>query len=228
MNHRLKWFLALSAAVHAAALVVWTATLPDAGRTGQVLQLAVMVNAGQTASTPEADPGIRNSQTAASAKPPAPRDRRNAPARRAGSEPPAGVEADAGATRRARDSAPQDMAATTAAAGTSTVAADGPLPGREESDRQLRNGVLELVGQRLSYPVIARRRGWQGVVTLELHIEADGLISGLQVTGTSGYPVLDRAAMEALRLASIPGAAHWLHGRSIDMLIPVEYRLLDS
>jgi protein TonB len=120
------------------------------------------------------------------------------------------------------------MAATTAAAGTSTVAADGPLPGREESDRQLRNGVLELVGQRLSYPVIARRRGWQGVVTLELHIEADGLISGLQVTGTSGYPVLDRAAMEALRLASIPGAAHWLHGRSIDMLIPVEYRLLDS
>jgi len=34
--------------------------------------------------------------------------------------------------------------------------------------------------------------------------------------------------MKSLQLASIPGAGQWLHGRSIDMLVPVEYRLLES
>ncbi len=103
-----------------------------------------------------------------------------------------------------------------------------PRPSHEESDRHLRDSVLRLVTQRLSYPAIARRKGWQGVVTLELHIEPDGLISDLQVNETSGYPALDHAAVKSLQLASIPGAGAWLHGRSIDMLVPVEYRLLDS
>jgi protein TonB len=116
----------------------------------------------------------------------------------------------------------------TAADSAEKLAASSPFPSQEESDRHLRSSVLELITQRLSYPAIARRKGWQGVVTLELHIESDGLISSLQVNETSGYPALDQAAVKSLQLASIPGARHWLHGRSIDMLIPVEYRLLDS
>ena len=88
--------------------------------------------------------------------------------------------------------------------------------------------MLELVTQRLSYPAIARRKGWQGVVILALHIESDGLISDLHVNETSGYAALDKAAIKSLQLASIPGARQWLHGHSIDMLIPIEYRLLDS
>ena len=101
-------------------------------------------------------------------------------------------------------------------------------PSQEESDRHLRSSVLELVTQRLSYPAIARRKGWQGVVILALHIESDGLISDLHVNETSGYAALDKAAIKSLQLASIPGARQWLHGHSIDMLIPIEYRLLDS
>ena len=87
---------------------------------------------------------------------------------------------------------------------------------------------MELITRKLTYPAIARRKGWQGTVKMQLHIEADGAITRLQVDETSGYRILDRAAMECLQLASLPGAARWLHGQAIDIVVPVEYRLVDS
>jgi len=216
MTHHLKWFLALSVAIHAAALVVWSGPVPDAGNPGQVLLLDVMDKTGQTASLPAPDPANRRSPAAAMARRPAPPHEPVYTARHASSEAAVEVKTDPVDIHRPDSSAPENMAASS------------PLPSREESDRHLRNRVLQLVTQRLSYPAIARRKGWQGIVTLELHIEADGLISSLHINETSGYPALDRAAVKALQLASIPGAGQWLHGRSIDMLVPVEYRLLDG
>jgi protein TonB len=224
MSHHLKWFMALSAAIHAAALVVWIDPLPDAGNPGQVLLLDVTDKTGQTASLPAIDPENSSSQTAAMARRPAPPREPVYTARHARSEQAAEVETNPVDTHRPDTPDPENMDASSAA----SLAASSPVPGREESDRHLRNRVLQLVTQRLSYPPIARRKGWQGIVTLELHIEADGLISSLHINETSGYPALDRAAVKALQLASIPGAGQWLHGRSIDMLVPVEYRLLDS
>jgi len=216
MTHHLKWFLALSVAIHAAALVVWSGPVPDAGNPGQVLLLDVMDKTGQTAPLPAPDPANRRSPAAALARRPAPPHEPVYTARHASSEGAVEVKTDPADIHRPDSPAPENMAASS------------PLPSREESDRHLRNRVLQLVTQRLSYPAIARRKGWQGIVTLELHIEADGLISSLHINETSGYPALDRAAVKALQLASIPGAGQWLHGRSIDMLVPVEYRLLDG
>ena len=34
--------------------------------------------------------------------------------------------------------------------------------------------------------------------------------------------------MRCLQLAYIPGAERWLQGQAIDIVIPVEYRLVDS
>jgi TonB family protein len=224
MSHHFKWFLALSVALHAAALVVWIGPLPDAGNPGLVLLLDVTDTTGQTASLPAMDSETRNSQAAVMARHSTPPYEPVYTTHRASSEQAIEMETDPVDTHRPDTPAPENMAAGRAA----SLAASSPLPSREESDRHLRNRVLQLVTQRLSYPAIARRKGWQGIVTLELHIEADGLISSLHVNATSGYPALDRAAVKALQLASIPGAGQWLHGRSIDMLVPVEYRLLDS
>jgi outer membrane biosynthesis protein TonB len=58
-----------------------------------------------------------------------------------------------------------------------------------------------------------------------LHIESDDHISRLHVTETSGYPVLDQAAISSLQLASVPYAGQWLNGHAIDIMVPVEYRL---
>ena len=87
---------------------------------------------------------------------------------------------------------------------------------------------MDLIAQKLSYPAIARRKGWQGIVRLELHIEADGRISDLHIDESSGYSVLDEAALLSLQLANVPDAAQWLRGRAIDMIVPVEYRLIDG
>ena len=87
---------------------------------------------------------------------------------------------------------------------------------------------MDLLTRKLNYPAIARRKGWQGVVKLELHIEPDGLISDLHIDQTSGYAVLDEAALQTLQLANVPNAAQWLHGETTNIIIPVEYRLIDG
>ena len=119
-------------------------------------------------------------------------------------------------------------AAIETATATAAAVASSPVLQREETDRHLRNSVTELVSRELTYPAIARRKGWQGIVKLELHIEADGSITDLQLAESSGYSILDRAAMQCLQFASLPGAARWLRGQTIDIVVPVEYRLVDS
>jgi protein TonB len=103
-----------------------------------------------------------------------------------------------------------------------------PAPGQQEAERRLRDSVLELIAKQLKYPPIARRKGWQGIVQLELHIEPDGRISRLRIDRTSGYPVLDNAAAHALQFANLPQARQWLGGQAVDLIIPVEYRLLEG
>ncbi len=82
-----------------------------------------------------------------------------------------------------------------------------------------------ITGQ-LNYPAIARRKGWQGVVKLQLLIESDGHISDLHIEQTSGYALLDKAALSSLQLAHVPDAAQWLDGKAVSIVVPVEYRLV--
>ncbi len=59
------------------------------------------------------------------------------------------------------------------------------------------------------YPGLAVRRGYQGKVTLEVVFAADGALTEAQVRTSSGYKVLDDAALEHvqqhLRLRNPPG-----------------------
>lgn len=79
------------------------------------------------------------------------------------------------------------------------------------------------------YPRIARHRGWEGRVEIGLRVEANGRLSAIRVLRTSGFAVLDRAALASIgRIAQLPEAAAWLGGRHIDMILPVQYRLVDG
>lgn len=55
------------------------------------------------------------------------------------------------------------------------------------------------------YPGAARRRGWQGVVTLELTCDRDGKVVAARVTASSGYEILDEAAVAAVLAWRFPG-----------------------
>lgn len=59
--------------------------------------------------------------------------------------------------------------------------------------------AIELVW---NYPIEASQRGMQGEVGLEFAINKDGTTSRIKVLKSSGYDVLDRAIVDAIRLAS--------------------------
>lgn len=79
------------------------------------------------------------------------------------------------------------------------------------------------------YPWLARKRGWQGQVTLSLQVDNNGDLSNWQVSTTSGYGVLDRSALKAAKaIQHLPEAEDLLNGQSLNLMIPVRYQLLDS
>ena len=95
-------------------------------------------------------------------------------------------------------------------------------------------GLLQAsLGEKLSeyfyYPRIARKKGWQGQVKLRLRIEGNGHLSNIQLHRSSGYPSLDNAALNSLQKAAyLPDAKSWLQGMPYDIVVPVEYHLIDS
>jgi periplasmic protein TonB len=54
-------------------------------------------------------------------------------------------------------------------------------------------------GVQPAYPFLSRRRGEQGRVTVEVEVLADGRAGALRIVSSSGYPLLDEAALRALR-----------------------------
>ncbi|UCC57041.1 MAG: energy transducer TonB [Gammaproteobacteria bacterium] len=230
----LKWFLALSAAVHTVVLVTWTQPEADAGNPGRVIKLEMIEMAGVVTSEP-AETVAYTAQEPANTAPQAASAIRKTPVRTTVKKPVRTTET--AATQPVEkpetvDSGTRDNIANDIAIDTRTpsaaVAARSPERSREEADRHLRNTILELFATNLKYPPLARRKGWQGIVILTLRIESNGRISRLHVNETSGYPVLDRAAVESLQLASVPRAEEWLDGEPVDIIVPVEYRLVDS
>lgn len=49
------------------------------------------------------------------------------------------------------------------------------------------------------YPQMARKRGFQGVVLLEVLVDTDGSAADLRVLSSSGHPILDRTALAAVK-----------------------------
>lgn len=49
------------------------------------------------------------------------------------------------------------------------------------------------------YPTLARKRGWEGEVTLSITVSEDGSVANVTVESSSGYQTLDDAAVQAVR-----------------------------
>ncbi len=77
-----------------------------------------------------------------------------------------------------------------------------------------------------SYPAIARQRGWQGRVQIGFRVQPDGKLTNIYIARSSGYRLLDKSALKALRrVEPLAEAATLLNGKSIDMELPVIYKL---
>ena len=78
---------------------------------------------------------------------------------------------------------------------------------------------------RPAYPLAARLRGYEGMVLLSVDVSAEGRVDGLTVKRSSGYEVLDRSALEAVRTWTFEPARRM--GRPVGMRvdIPVKFVL---
>ena len=78
------------------------------------------------------------------------------------------------------------------------------------------------------YPVLARRRGWEGTVELLVAVSAEGMVDHVAVSKSSGFPVLDDAAVKAVtKYRFVPG----LQGDktvAMQVKVPVQFRLQDN
>jgi len=75
------------------------------------------------------------------------------------------------------------------------------------------------------YPLIGRKRGYQGTVILEVLVNREGRVGDLRVFASSGYSVLDQAALTSVKTWIFePGMRA---GKTVDMWVkvPVRFRL---
>jgi protein TonB len=71
----------------------------------------------------------------------------------------------------------------------------------------------------------ARKRGYQGTVTIEVLVDRQGRVADLRLSNSSGYAVLDQAALLSVKTWLFdPGARG---GEKVEMWVkvPVRFRL---
>jgi len=77
-------------------------------------------------------------------------------------------------------------------------------------------------GFRRRYPHAAQEKGWEGTVTLKVHISSDGDIGEVIVTGSSGHDMLDEAAVDMIKDAHATPARRG--DKPVDSWVVVPYR----
>lgn len=141
------------------------------------------------------------------------------------------------ATAAAAPVTPSREGETSKAAGmagpTAEPAAEATTEASREGALARRNYLLgqlqDQLSRYLSYPLRARRRGWEGEVLLGLRLAADGRLHDIQLLRSSGHALLDRSALRALsRIERLQLPAEASRLRPTQLQLPVVYRLSES
>ena len=78
------------------------------------------------------------------------------------------------------------------------------------------------------YPQLARERGWEGVVLLSVFVQSDGKPGKVNVEKSSGYKILDDAALKAIRKWQFKPAAIGNISFATWVRIPIRFTLVDE
>lgn len=77
------------------------------------------------------------------------------------------------------------------------------------------------------YPRIARQRGWEGTVELRVLVAREGLPTRVEIAKSSGYDVLDNAALETIKDWHFLAAQSGQFRFSSWVTIPIRFQLLE-
>lgn len=78
------------------------------------------------------------------------------------------------------------------------------------------------------YPMVARRNGLQGRVILNVEVLADGMCGKINIHKSSGYAMLDNAALQTVRNWRFMPARQAGHAVDKWFMIPVQFSLKDN
>jgi protein TonB len=99
-----------------------------------------------------------------------------------------------------------------------------------EFDRKLlatyRLEIIQLARQFKRYPPIARENNWEGRAEVRLSFAPGGRRPSVDLIKSSGYPILDRQAIDTLAKAVVP-LPEALRGRQFALDVPVIFNLDD-
>jgi len=212
------WCLALSLALHVALLVAWPGSFETRG-TFTVRALNVVLMPETLVPAPR-----RTNDTAGINKPLVRRERtpEPRPAPDAGPHTPPVI--------AAAESAPLAVAGIPAKPndGTPAIARQpqDAMAGRSTNDVAAPSfNAAYLRNPAPRYPLIARRNGEQGTVTLKVLVTREGMPASVSVDKTSGSAHLDSAALEAVRSWRFAPARQGTQPVEAWVLVPIVFRL---
>ncbi len=92
-------------------------------------------------------------------------------------------------------------------------------------------GILQLAYPRYqlntppAYPGLARKRGQEGTVTLRVLVDDKGRVDDVEIESSSGFGLLDRAALTAVRKWSFEPGRRGVEMRPMWVKVPVTFKL---
>jgi protein TonB len=89
---------------------------------------------------------------------------------------------------------------------------------------ELQRALGKSVSER-DYPRLARERGWEGKTYVMLTFGRDGLLKGVALSKTSGYPILDDKALELVKRMRVPPMPGQLRRIERTITMPVNFVL---
>lgn len=115
-------------------------------------------------------------------------------------------------------------------AATPAVVVPAPPSANPLAAQQARwEGLLEAaLLKHKQYPLVARRMGQEGLVTVEAHFSAQGELLDCFVASGSGFKALDEAALQLVRQAADLVRATHQPGRVAQLRIPIAYEFKES
>ncbi|WP_175463708.1 energy transducer TonB [Methylomonas sp. LWB] len=114
--------------------------------------------------------------------------------------------------------------APTPVAASSPTAAKSAPPAVTEADYRANYAT----NPRPVYPAVARSHGWQGKVALRVAVTAEGFAADVKVERSSGYDVLDEAAVEAVKQWRFLPAKHGDTAVASSVVVPLNFALREE
>ena len=102
------------------------------------------------------------------------------------------------------------------------------LPSQKQQGAETEAKPLMYANAAPLYPKIAHKRGWEGIVKLDVLVERDGTAKEVGIYKSSGHKVLDRAAIKTVRNWQFSPAQSGSVRFSSRIVIPIKFNLEDE